>query len=134
MEMRSPNLHLVLCITYPVWPQNAQQEIGIQLHWQVRPIQPVILFPVGILWPNRVLILGEIILQICFAEENSWFNSFSRKKSRSFHSNKRAKNCCKIHDRKRRGKFGQQCQNELLAYMDKGYIYVVVRVAYHLAF
>ena len=72
--MQPPFGHLY---PYPVWPQNAQQEIGSQLHRQLRSIQPVILFTVGILWPNRVLILGEIILQIYFTEENSWFNSLA---------------------------------------------------------
>ena len=62
---------------YPVWPENAQQEIGSRLHWQVRFIQPVILFPVGILCLNQVLILGEIFLLIYFTGKNSWFNSLA---------------------------------------------------------
>ena len=33
---------------------DCQQEMGNQLHWTVRPIQPIIPFSVVILWPNRV--------------------------------------------------------------------------------
>ena len=87
MEMRSRN---------PVWPQDAQQEIGSRLHWQVRSIQPVILVPVGILWPNRVLILGEIILQIFFAEENSWFHSLAGKNRAPFITTNVQKNAAKF--------------------------------------
>ena len=34
---------------------GCHQEMGSKLHWPVRPIQPIIPFPVVIiLWPNRV--------------------------------------------------------------------------------
>ena len=33
---------------------DCQQEMGNRLHWTVRPIQPIILFTVVILWPNWV--------------------------------------------------------------------------------
>ena len=34
--------------------KDCQREMGNRLHWTVRPIQPIIPFPVVILWPNRV--------------------------------------------------------------------------------
>ena len=38
---------------------DCQQEMGKRLHWPVRPIQPIIPFPVVILWPNWVVIQTE---------------------------------------------------------------------------
>ena len=51
-----PIIHY-LDLPHPHAPSSAidcQQEMGNRLHWPVRPIQPIIPFPVVILWPNWV--------------------------------------------------------------------------------
>ena len=42
-------------ISLPSSAIDCLQEMGNRLHWPVRPIQPIIPFPVFILRPNRVL-------------------------------------------------------------------------------
>ena len=37
---------------------DCQQEMGNRLHWPVHPVQPIIPFPVTILWPNWVYLRG----------------------------------------------------------------------------
>ena len=48
-------LPYMCCVTVvPSSTIDCLQEMMNRLHWTVRPIQPVIPFPVVILWPNRV--------------------------------------------------------------------------------
>ena len=48
------NQHAWTRKVYRVWPQNSPQEIGNRLYRPVRPIQPIVLFPVGILRPHLI--------------------------------------------------------------------------------
>ena len=51
---------------------DCQQEKRNRLHWPVRPIQPIIPFPVVILWPNRVLWKGKMRT---FQAVNTYYNT-----------------------------------------------------------